>query len=331
MASNSIRFIKERRLLSLIGVEYALASETKFLTKGKLYATCCFIIVNALSALASMYYAFDNLFESAFIGMVLAFFFAALFFNLYVFLIQTFSKHSLAYEKKKMGIRFSNITRTVFVLFIGFIVSCPLSVFILEKSIASDIEQYKQELIHTSITKNTVLHNEEIERLNDEINNCNLQVELGIHDAGAKLKALQLEKQKDEGNYTLENDHVDTEIKNSVFFLKEIQVALIDYKISWLFISVVVLLYAMPVFLVQSISSKNEYFIKRTNSEIALIRLNYKDFKKAYSSIFEKFGLTKSFHEAYTDAPFNTVKPTKPELLSQEEFLKQVFNNSKKG
>ena len=321
MASKSIRFIKERRLLSLIGVEYALASETKNLTKGKLYATCCFIIMNALLALLSMYYAFDNLFESAIIGVLLALFFAALLFNLYVFLIQTFSKNSLTNEKEKMGLQFSNLTRIVFVFFIGFIVSCPVYVLILNKPIARNIVQYKQELTNRFINRNTILHNNEFKRIRNEIKKYNSQVELGMSGADENLKILKLKLQGEKDNYKSENNYAANEINNSTFFLKEIQVGLFSYKISWVFILLVVLLYATPVFLVQSISSKNEYFIKRVESERALIMLNYNEFKTTYTKIFEKVGLTKSFHESYTDAPFNTEKPKEPELLSQEEFI----------
>lgn len=331
MASKSIRFIKERRLLSLIGVEYALASETKTFTKGKLYATCCLIITNALLALLSMYYAFDNLFESIFIGMLLAFFFAALFFNLYVFLIQTFSKNSLDYQQKKMGLHLSNITRIVFVLFIGFIVSCPLSVLILHKPISSNIEQYKKALADSFKNKNVSLYNKELERIEKEISKYTLQNNLGIQDADLKLEALKTKLKIEKQNYDSKNNYAVNEINDSVFFLKEIQICLISYKISWLFLFMVVVLFAMPIFLVQSISSKNEYFQKRIDSERALIRLNYKDFKKAYTEIFEKFGLTKSFYETYIDAPFNTKKPKEPEPLSQEDFIKNVFGNSKQA
>ena len=47
--------------------------------------------------------------------------------------------------------------------------------------------------------------------------------------------------------------------------------------------------------------------------------------------IFEGFHLNKSFYEAYIDAPFNTKKPEEPKPLSQEEFIKNVFGNSKQA
>jgi hypothetical protein len=331
MKSKSIRFIKERRLLSLIGVEYALASETKTSTKGRLCATCCFIVTNALLALLSMYYAFDNLFESVFIGMLLAFFFAALLLNLYVFLIQTFSKNSLDYQRKKMGLQFSNFTRIVFVLFIGFIISCPLYVMVLNKSIASNIEEYKHELIDAYKNQNSLLHNEEIKRIDKEIAKYAEQAALGITGANAKLKSLKVDLKEEEANNKSENDYAADEINNSAFFLKEIQIGIIGYKVSWLLIFFIVLLYAAPVFLVQSISSKNEYFIKRIDFERKLIEFHYEKFKQHYSNIFEILGLTKSFYEAYTDAPFNTKKPEEPKQFSQEEFMKDMFGNSKKA
>lgn len=329
MASKSVHFIKERRLLSLIGVEYALASDTETPTKGKLYLTCCFIVVNAVLALVSMYYAFDNLFKSIFIGMLLALFFALLFFNLYVFLIQTFSKNSFTYKTKKMGIRLSNVTRIGFVLSIGFIVACPLYVLVSEKSIASNIQLYKQELIHAFNTKNAILHNKEIKRIDEEIIRYNLQSQLKILGAETNLKESKIKRQQEDEIYSSENIRAADEINDSIFFLKEIQVGLVQHTMSWLVIALVLLLFALPVFLVQSISSNNEYFIKRTESEKRLILFHYEKFKENYSSIFKRFGLDKSFHENYIDPPFNTTKPQEPELLSQDDFVKTFLINSK--
>ncbi len=329
MASKSVHFIKERRLLSLIGVEYALASDTKTSTKGKLYLTCCFIVLNAFLSLLSMYYAFDNLFESVFIGLLLALFFALLFFNLYVFLVQTFSKNSRTYETKKIGIHLSNVTRIGFVLFIGFIVACPLYVLVSEKSIASNIQLYKQELIHTFNTKNTILHNNEIKRIDEEIIRYNLQARLKIPVAETNLKESKIKRQQEDEIHSSENIRVADEINTSIFFLKEIQVGLVQYKMSWLIIALVLFLFALPVFLVQSISSKNEYFIKKTESEKRLILFHYEKFKENYSSIFKRFDLDKSFHENYIDPPFNTIKPPELESLSQDDFIKTFLINSK--
>jgi len=320
------RFWSRRSIVSLIGIDYPILEKSeldnfiKFLIAGSL------VIGILIISFCSVFYAFDLMFDMWHAEFLLSSFFSLMFFTIYIFLIQTFSKEIFPTAYKFKFFNLSNLSRIGFVLMIGFLIAQPIKIFLYRHQLSIDLQQYKTKLYQEFSRENSSLYSSDIIKLRNEKNN---------YLSMAKSKTLDSEIDKiDEAIFKI-NHHINLanilaneKISNSNFFIKRIELAN-KYPGTILVVISILALFFTPILLIYSISGTSEYYKLKKDNDKKLVLSEYFLFKQKYAQLFKKgYGMANiNFYEPFSDPPFNTIKKTEPEYLKQEVFFNTLISN----
>lgn len=315
--SRYVKFLSKRTIVSLIGIDYTIIKEAGEENIHRFYIAGLLVIVILLLSFFSVFYAFELMFHMWYAEIFLALFFSLMFFTIYVLLIQTFSKEVLPKSQFQPFFNLSNLSRMGFVFLISFIISQPIKIFVLRDELEGGISTYKSQLFNNFNQNLESLYSDDHAKLNEEKNR---QIQIyGVDHPSVNLidDKIQLINQQ----IAFERSNVLSKISRSDFFVKRILLSN-QYISAWLICLVIIGIFGIPVFLIYSISSNSRYYQIKKSKEFYLVNTHYDHFKKKYTEVFtKKFSITGvTFYETYLDAPFNTLKKTTPNILSQEDF-----------
>lgn len=312
-----------KNFIGLLGVEFSILHRSGTRNMVRFYFAGVAVLFILTISFASVFYALDLMFHKKLPELLLATFLSSLFGIMYVFLIHTFSKEVVKRADQTPVIVISNMTRIGFVLFLGFIIAQPVSVFMLQSGLNKDIDLYREKLIAEYSTKINQLYSDELSVIDNRIA---LYTELSYKGTEMNLAELNDKKERLIKQNESELIIAKKRIQSSDFLTKRIQLAALKYPLSWLIVIIVMLLFLTPVYLIYSISSENVYFVLKRNAENMIIDKDYQHFKQVYSKIFEvKYGMKGVvFYESFSDPPYNLTSK-KPSYLTEKDFLKQFF------
>jgi len=317
-----VKFWSKRSIVSLIGIDYPILEKSehdnflKFLLAG-------FLVLGILiTSFCSVFYAFDLMFNMWHAEILLSSFFSLMFFTIYIFLIQTFSKEVFPTAKRFKFFNLSNLSRIGFVFMIGFLLAQPVKIFLYRHQLDQDLELYKANLYHNFCRVNKNLYATDITKLMLQKKDFQLM---------AKSETLDKEIFKIDGTITKINQQINSAnltaketISNSNFFIKRIELAN-RYPVTYIIVVSILALFFTPILLIYSISGTSKYYKLKKENDRKLVESEYQFFKSKYNLIFsDKYNLKNiQFHESFIDPPFNTRKTPLPAYLTQEDF----FNN----
>lgn len=312
--------ISPESFIKLLGAEYDLMRDAGVLKR--FYLSSILIVVIASLTWISVEYAMDLLFHSIAVEITLAIFFCLLFFCIYIFLLNTFSKEN----RVRNGIlNASNVIRLGFIAFIGFLIAQPLIVLLYEGPLSLSVEKYKQELLQSHADKIDVLVKNELASLNARLiyymdqkksSGTNAYDE-DIDRIGSKMSVMQ-----DKANF-LQFAATRT-IDHSSFFLYRVEMVGRTYPLSWLLTLFIMLLFLLPGYLVYTISSRDEYYRLKKEQEKALVLHAYGFFTSHYKRLFKD---KVPIFSRYEDPPFNKVRKQPVVPSSMTEFLRKYLDN----
>ena len=318
-----VNFFSVRSIVSLIGIDYTILKRSgdnnilKFLLSGFL------VITIMATSFISVFYAFELMFHMWYAELLLSSFFSLMFFNIYIFLIQTFSKEVFPVAYKIRFFNLSNLSRLGFVLLIGYLIAQPIKIFIVRNQLDLDISVYKETLYNNFCQVNEALYSKDLTDLNNQRSyysrlQKNETVDKQI--AGIDNRLINIRQ-----NILLANEYANQKIQRSDFFIKRIELAA-RYPITTLVMLTVVVVFFAPVALIYSISGNSEYYKLKKNSDKKLVVNDYNRFKDYYRrSMRSKYGLNINFYEHYVDPPFNTERHPAPVYLDQESFFDNLL------
>ncbi len=320
-----IRKKANKGLLKLIGTELELLSnsESNVIILFLLSSLC--LIISIIITFLSIEYAFEFIFHNFFIDLFLSIFISYLFGNIYVFLIHTVSKDTISKNIKKSFISLSNISRLGFIIFIAFIISKPIEVYLLQRKIEPVIESYKLSIINKSNSVFQSLYAEKLKNIDYEIYKVKVENDARMIQQSPKL--ISLLTKKNDYEIELQNliDNNTNTIKNSNFFITKIKFLSSTFFISWIICIIIIIIFLLPVYFLYKINSNHDYYISKSNYERNLIENEYKIFKKEYSKIFlNKFSTDISYYETYLDHPYKTIRKAQASK-NQSDFINKYF------
>lgn len=320
-----VSFLSRKSIVSLIGIDLDVLEETANNNFKKFTLTGLLVIAIFVISFASVFYAFELMFKMWYAEVLLSIFFGLMFFNIYIFLIQTFSKEVLPASLKFKFFNLSNIFRIGFVLFLGYLIAQPIKIFFLRKPLDNQISGYKELLFKQSNKNNEAIYSEDLIRLknaktqyvsfskNDEINKYLLEIDESINEM--------------EQNINQSNIDISKKLEGSNFITKRIEYAN-NYKVSKLIDLIILIIFSLPLLLIYSISGESKYYALKKEMDREHVLSHYNLFKKQYQkTLMKKYALkVVDYYEPFEDPPFNTKKKVEPDFSTQNDFFNKYFN-----
>jgi hypothetical protein len=318
------KFWSRRSIVSLIGIDYPILEESGHDNIRKFYIAGALVLAILAISFCAVFYAFDLMFDMWHAEILLSSFFSLMFFIIYIFLIQTFSKEVFPTTYKIKFLNLSNLSRIGFVLMIGFLIAQPIKIFVYRHQLENDISDYKGNLYQKFEKINANLYATDLNKL---INSKTIYLSMP-KSATLSSEIDKIDRTINDINnqISLANNKTQTNILTSNFFIKRIELAG-HYPFSPVVVILVLSLFFTPIALIYSISGKSKYYNLKKKHDKELVINNYLNFKNKYTHLFErKYELENiPFHEPFIDPPFNTERKPFPNYLSQEDFFNNLF------
>jgi hypothetical protein len=320
--------ISSKSFIQLIGAEYDILKKSGSTSVLKFYIAALSIMIILLLSMCSILYAMDLLFHMLHVELLLAIVISILFIFIYIFLLNTFSKHLLNSDGGNktipwyQRIKFSDVIRTGFVVFMGFLISKPIEVFFFREKLEKDVRLYKENIMNKYEKKLNELSSKDIQKLQTSISFY--QTQLSKHPSNVLMNEVnKLTSQINDINNKQAADlnQADIRIEKSDFLLFRIKK--VSKNISaWVICAGMIFLFLLPGFLIYSISSDDDYYRIKKESEEKMIFEEYHSFEIWYSNIFKDlYQLDRGYYTAFEDPPLNTKPKARPSFQSQTDFL----------
>lgn len=312
--------VSPERFVRLLGAEYGMLREAGLLKR----FYCCSLLIIIIMGLTwmSIQYAIKLLFHTAFAEWSLAIFFSLLFLSMYIFLLNTFSKEN---GLKKTVLSASNIVRTGFVAFMGFLISQPLVIMLYLSTLSPAIEQYKQQLLHEHTVKIGQLSDAELVKLAAKRRYYLEQQEkfqMQIYEQElAKIDNIENTIRQKAASLTLAAAQT---INKSSFFLFQVERINHRHPLSWFFTAFIILLFLLPGYLIYKISAQHEYYEMKKAREKKIVMDAYHFFTAQHRKIFNE---QVAIFCRYEDPPFNTIRKEVPKSAAMSDFLQKYLDN----
>lgn len=313
------RFLSRRSIVSLIGVDYDILVKARHDNYIKFYLSGFLVLLIFVISFASVFYAFDLMFDMWHAEILLSLFFGLTFFNIYIFLIQTFSKEVFPSSAKFRFFNLSNLSRIAFVVFIGFLIAQPVKIFLVRHQLDLQIEIYKEKLVKDFTRKNEAVYSKDLMKL--EI--ARKHFSSLAHNETVNYQLDQIKKNVNEIYVKIESANLNAALKisGSNFLTKRIEYAN-QYKRARLIELMILLIFCLPIALIYSISGESKYYKAKKKSDRRVVLKHYDLFKEHYQRTFKnQYGIDVIFYEHYQDPPFNTVRKTTPNYVHQDDFF----------
>ncbi len=290
----------------------------------KFFLSGFLVIMIMVISFLSIFYAFELMFQMWHAELLLSCFFSLMFFNIYIFLIQTFSKEVFPVPKQFKFFNLSNLSRMGFVLLIGFLIAQPVKIFFVRHKLDRDIATYKTELYNNFCRVNTSLYKADLDKLNKQRDHYTALGKTEI--LTAQIIKIDSQLGNIDNAISSANSRAHDKINRSNFFIKRVEFAG-KYPIPKFIMFIVLAIFFAPVALIYSISGNSKYYQLKKHSDRNLVIQDYNRFKKHYSILFSiKHGVNTRFYEHFVDPPFNTTKKPEPIYFNQEDFFNNLLN-----
>lgn len=306
-----------RNFTRLVGAEYHLLQQAGGKVLMTFYFSASVILLIAILSFLSIRYAIELLFHNPIVEVSLSVFLSLLFVVMYIFLLNTFTESGKKHEKFSM----SNVIRTGFVIFMAFMISKPVEVYLFDTSLTRKVGDYKSRLYAEHIKKIDVLYVADMGLLLKKRNyydnlNASHVFDEQINLIDRKLNLLQEKKEK-------LVDASKARIERADYFVYRVRQ--VSENISaWLICLLVTVLFLLPGYLVYLIATQGEYFKIKKSYEERIVLKDYRKFLKDYKELFwNKHGCEIEIFSNYEDPPFNSRLKEAVRYESSTEFYKK--------
>lgn len=315
-------------VILLLGIDHRSVDRSGSHRLARFRAAGWLLLLVLLLCTASIWYAVDLMCHNLLVELMLAVVFSLLFGVIYVFLINTFSKYTLDGNEEADNdvaprLTFSSIGRMSFVLFMGFIVSQPIGIFLCQKRVSAYIDTYRRDLLGKYERKIHAAYLPDLGRLRQERQHYE---SINLNGAGFY--------QRDIDRTDMQIAGLEQQLATSVLKAQE-RVAASDFFIvrirfissrplAWLLSLCLMLLFILPAYIMYTIPGNDPYYAARRKLEHRLVKAGYEQFVARYCLILRsKFGVTAARYCVFADPPFNTIRKQDPQPLQQDAFLKK--------
>ena len=317
---------KPRSLMQLIGADYDIIMSSGTAVRGNFYWAAFVLVFIFMMTFWTVRTAVEMMFHRLFVELLLSAFFSVLFCLIYVFLLNTFSKQSIATRRKLFSL--ANVCRFGFVFIMAYMLSKPLEISIYKNYVDQKTIAYKGKLIESYSARMDSMMLQDKELLNAHKNRLVVQQQTyptkmlsqEIFLIDRKLLSIQTQK---EDFLSIVKDKMDA----SSFFVYKVR-CVAAYPGGWVVCFAVLVLFLLPGYLVYSISEDDAYYKAKKAYEDDIIKNDYKWFLHSYNKIFnEQYQKDIHYYNNFVDAPFNKIRKGDYEYKPQTDFLKQFLSS----
>lgn len=284
-----------------------------------------FLVIITVISNISIFYGVELLFHLWFVEVFLSVFVSLLFGCIYIFLLNTFSKS--VKPDGRANLNLSNIIRFGFVLFMAFLISKPIEVWIYRSSLQPAVDEYKHAVMVKYEAKLDSLFENDIRNLQHDIFRHEQQQQLfATQTLAEQITALNNELdallEKKTGYFSLAQQRID----QSSYLLY--QIGLVSKKRqSWVICALIVVLFLLPAYFIYSISGDDVYYQMKKERERRLILQHFNFFVSIYKNIFlQKWNVNTDVYSVFVDPPFNTIRKAHPVGEDQALFLNRFLD-----
>lgn len=313
--------VKPKGFIRLVGAEYELMVKAGTNVLLKFYFSSVIIMCILVISFLAIRYAIDLLFHKELVEILLSVFFSLLFVFIYIFLLNTFTKK----ETNSLNgfFKLSNFIRVAFVIFMAFMISKPIELFVYREVLESEVYQHKQQVLAEHQARIDAMFFDDLKRLFDKADyyqavspqTSSLQPEL----EAVKTKIQEIKDRKDRIMQVAQQ-----RVQTSSFFIFRIQQLAHHHPFSYLVCLCITALFMLPGFIIYSISKDDAYYKLKTEYEESLINTTYAAFSHQYRRLaLQQFGKEIDFYTVFEDPPFNTKRKPGKQFQPQTEFFKK--------
>lgn len=326
--------ISPKSFIQLIGAEYDILRKSGSASLLKFYIAAVAILIILLTSACSILYAMELLFHMLHVEFALAVFISLLFVFIYIFLLNTFSKNIFKADEsndKKLWyrkIKLSDIIRTGFVIFMAFLISKPVEVFIFQHRLSERVKSHRVKILSDYHQQLEKLNNKDIQQLQRSISFYEKQLINHLspifHEQIKKLSDRILDIKKKEA-VEMQRAYIRVEKSDFLLFrIKEVG----KNPIAWAICAGMISLFLLPGFLIYSISATDVYYKLKREYEVSIVLEEHRAFVELYTDIFKQaYQLDRIFYTNFLDPPFNNKPKPKQTFQSQKDFFKKYSNN----
>ncbi|MFA6245609.1 MAG: DUF4407 domain-containing protein [Mucilaginibacter sp.] len=269
----------------------------------------------------SCWYTFQMLFDSPWLAVPVALFFAWMINNIYLLLLTTLAKPVLQFKNKGVIKHLSLSLRAGFVILFAVFISKPLEAWFFEPLLSEKIELIKQESIRKAEQKVVKAASREEKALSAKI-----RKKEALHYPEADIAPLRAELDELRAEQTEAFERIEFVIGRADYFVQRLELVTGNrsFIAAWLFTLLIIFIFLLPIYLKRTLNLANPYFKHKSEIYNSIVINAYRDFKLDFERIFfEKYGIQTKVHETYADAPYNTKKIADRRTFNgQEDFLK---------
>lgn len=323
------RFLDNKKLWWFAGEDpYVLSQCSKGLRRRFSLIGILVIFISIISGV-SVAYGIEQILESMSADIIIGIYGGLFILILYLFLLHTLSRNVLPSEEGKWsGKFFSYVVRVGFLVFLGILITQPISYFTLRTPVENELIAFK---------------NKEIKELNDRLN---LQYAQKLNQVKSTLTSKTQVLNEIRKNDQLKNEELRTFIRSQgdrdyfirkVLILNTLYYSEGPYSIkanvplvltSWMLDLFFIFLFITPVYLKYRISISSEYYKTKRRIETRIIDTHYKRFVLSYNQILREDypDVQVQFTTRYLDPPYNTVLKSKPRYKDKNQFIKWLLD-----
>ena len=286
------------------------------------------IIISLVSGI-SVAYGIEQILESMYADIIIGIYGGLFILILYLFLLHTLSRNVLpSVESKWSGKFFSLVVRLGFLVFLGILITQPISYFILRKPVENELINFK---------------NQEISELNQRLN---LKYAQKLNQVKNTLTSKTQFLNEIRNNDKLKNAELRTFIKSQgdrdYFIRKIILLNTVSHNndnkkvntplvlSSWGLDLLFICLFITPVFLKIKISFSSEYYKTKQKIETGIINAHFNKFIFSYNELLRKEypDAQLQFSSKYLNPPYNTELKSRPRAKNKSQFIKWLLDEN---
>ena len=319
------RFLDNKKLWWFAGEDpYILSHCSKGLRRKFSLIGILVILISLISGI-SVAYGIEQILESMSADIIIGIYGGLFILILYLFLLHTLSRNVLPnVDSKWSGRFFSYVVRIGFLVFLGILITQPISYFTFRKPVENELIVFK---------------NSEIRDLNHRLNSEYAQkLNLVKNTLTSKTQFLNEIRKNDRLKNAELRKFIKSQEKRDYFIRKIIILNTIDsHKVevnvplvlsSWALDFFFICLFITPVFIKNRISISSEYYKTKRKIETGVIDTHHKRFVFSYNEILkEDYPKTQvQFSSRYLDPPYNTVLKSSPRTKGKSQFIKWLLD-----
>lgn len=325
------RFLDNNKLWWFAGEDpYVLRQCSKKLRRRFSLIGILVIFVSLTSAI-SMAYGIHQILESTSADIIIGVYCGLFIFILYIFLLHTLSRNVLpGNSDDRLGKIIAYIVRVGFLIFLGLLVTQPISSFVFQNQVENELITFKNYEINEVNDRLNIQYAEKLKEARVKLTSkTQVLQEIRKNERAKNIEIREFFKSQEERNYFIRK----VLILNTPFhFDKErhadVNITLVLY--SWILDLFFILIFIAPVFLKALISISTGYYKTKRIIETAIIDKHHQRFVASYNDILNnKYSVAHlKYSSSYQDPPYNTKLKSKPKFKGKNDFIKWLFDES---